>query len=520
MATPLFTLLANNLRTWIGARGIWLAVAAALVPLGLTGAWYATHQADLSAVGVSGIPADVTEGDLVDVVATIKNNGSLDVGAFNVTLAVGRVFGATLTPDATRTIEVDGLDAGETRSVNLTWTAKPGVFWVLADADPDDRIGEIEEFNNQKPVPFTVRYKTPGAADAPRTPENLTGDPSTGEIADLALGPIDWEIVRNGTPVVGADAPQAQDQVTFRVPVTNRGTAPATDAKITLRVGRVFAGTFAPLRDTSENATIEPGATRTVELAWTAQLGAYWVEAIANVTQGFDPEPSDNHATEPLTVDAVLDPAQKPPEPPEKLTIKDFYLQVLNLLHLRILLPFIALFYAGGVIADERESGALAQLLTRPVPRWMIPVTKFAASFVVAAIAVAVGIVATFFLLFQTPQGNVGFLTTPLFISLVALFVYGAFFILLGVVVDRPYLVGIAFVVGWETIAGNFVPWVQKLTISHHLLNAINGWRLDEGLQWLPTEEGGTRALAYVLVAGVVFLAAAMYRMKRREFDV
>jgi hypothetical protein len=307
------------------------------------------------------------------------------------------------------------------------------------------------------------------------------------------------------------------DSVTFTATFANHGSAPFNGTG-TLRVGRMFGAQFAALKDVSKNLTLAPGATDTLDFTWNVQEGALWAEAWVNTTDGHDTSPADNHAAKAFTVDPVLGPDATPPPPPLRLTIKDFYLQILSLLHLRVLLPLVALFYAGGVLADERERGTLPFILTR-AERWTLPVTKFIAGYIVAAVAVVLGILGTYALLFGTPSTDPGFLVTPLLVSLLTLFVYGCFFTLLGVLVERPYLIGLAFVIGWETIVSLFVQPVRQFTINQHIGEAVSGWSLNT-VQWLPTGEGPMRALLLLVVAALAFLGGAAAWMKRREFDV
>ena len=512
MTAPLIPLLATNLRAWLSARGFVMVVVASLVPLLLTGAWVVTHRADLAADDLTWTPQEFREGDNVTFSATVRNAGGTNVDSFNATVAIGTVFNGRFLQTAGETVEVEPLAPGATRQITLQWTAQPGVYYAFVDVDPigEDKIAEVDEFNNQLPVPFAVGYRSPGADEAPAAPANLTGGPNATGVADVSV-----EIVLPATF-------SADNATTIEARVRNDGPAAVENASVTLRIGRTFFGRFSPTQTLTENVSLESGASRTFSLEWTAQEGAYWAEAFVNASDVADADAADNHAARAFTVDPVVGPDATPPKPPEKVTIKEFYLQVLSLLHLRILIPFIGLFYAAGVITDERERGTLAYILTRPVPRWTIPVAKFVASYVVAAIAITLGIVGTYLVLFGTvPAGSdVGFLTTPILMSLLALFVYGAFFVLLGTLVERPYLVGVAFVIGWETVAGSFVPWVRNITLSQHLLNAIALWPLDKGLQWVPEGPEGLRALRVILIAAVAFLVASAIVMKRREFEL
>ncbi|MHB8606016.1 MAG: CARDB domain-containing protein [Thermoplasmatota archaeon] len=504
------TLFTTSLKGWLGAKGFWVVVLAALVPLGLTGAWVATHRADVVATDLTWSPTNPVEGQNVTFTALVKNIGGVTVRDFNTSLVVGRVSQDQLIPSGPpESLHVDSLAPGESKTLTLNWTATPGIYFALADADPEAKLAEIDTYNDQSALPLAVAYATPTDAQAPLAPPNITGNASAPRAADLAVDNVTW----------APDPPASGTNTHVTATFTNLGPNDAPNATLVLRVGRVFNGQLVASQEQRLPLNFTVGVSSPVTVTWPAAEGVSWVEAYADAgPNAHDPNAANNHVAKPITIQPVVTPDMKPPTPPPKLTIKQFYIQVLSLLHLRVLLPFVALFYAGGILADEESRGTLTYLLTRPIGRWTIPLVKFVAGYLVAALAVTAGLVATFALLFGTPGSDIGFLTTPILFSLLALLVYGAFFTLLGVLVPRPYLIGVAFVLGWENVAGAFLPWVENLTIAHHLANAINAWPLDQGVQWLP---GGDSivALRYLVLAALVALGAAAYAMKRKEFE-
>lgn len=516
MTPPILPLFATNLRGWLSTKGFVLVAAAALLPLALTGAWAATHRADLAAGTPTWEPATVVEGTNVTFRAVVTNAGGQDVGAFNATLAVGSVFGSRFVPEASNVTAIEGLDAGEERALVLAWTAQPGTYFVLLDVDPtdpstqEDDVGEIDEFNNQRYVPLVVGY-APGA-EGPSPPGNLTGAADAATLADLEVALDD------------AAKLAPRDNATFVARVANDGPQPA-NATVTFRVARPFGDRFFAAKETTQQVALEPGETRDLELPWTAQEGAYWLEAWANLTgNATDPEGANNHAAKAFTVDPVVDPDVKQPEPPERLTLKVFYLNILQLLHLTVLVPLIALFYAAGVITDERERGTLPYLLTRPVPRVLIPMAKFVASFAVAAIALTIGVLGTYLVVFGAlpTEADATMFYVPLAVSLVALLVYGLLFVVFGVWTDRPYLVGIAFVLGWEIVAPMLLPWVENLTLRRHVANLLVGWWDPEAVAFRALPEGPDvgNAIRVLAIAAVAFVLLTSYVMKRKEFEV
>lgn len=521
--TAFLALLRSNLRAWASARGFWLVVVAALLPLLLVGAWVMTHRDDIAVTGLDVGRSEYVEGDAARFVAFVENTGATSVGAFNVTLAVGEVEADRLFPVASEDTTIEGLAPGERREVALNWTASPGVLYVLASADVVDVVTEVDEYNNLNATPIFVRRAANESARPVASPA-LGGDANATGAVDLSVSNF-----------VAPEQLKPGENATFTMDVTNNGPDAAEGANVTLRVARSVGGRAVAVVEQREPMTLAPGETKTVTLRWSAQEGSFWLEGFAQAPTGArDADTANNQRADPLLVDADFD-APTPPAPPEKLTIKEFYFNVILRTYLQLLLPLIALYYAAGVISDAEEQGFLPYLLTRPVPRWVIPVTRFLAGLVVSAIALLIGLTLAYVLLFSTTPGgkDVGFFTTPLLVGLMALAAYGAVFLLFGVTLRRPYLAGLLFVLGWETIAARvqvqtasgsralaefFVPWVSNLTVIQHLNNAFAGWALDEGLQWAPTGEGAGRAALVVLGIIVVALGLTAARMRAREF--
>lgn len=527
VGSPFTTLLKANFRAWIGAKGFWLVVAGALLPMLLTGAWVAAHQADLVLTDLRVEPAEPTDGDPVRFVATIENRGDRAVGPFNTTLTLHTSLGndsIDLRPVAggVATATVPTLAPGAKHELTLEWNATPGAYAAIAQADSQlifgqlfadvtDEIAEKDEYNNNKVDSFRVFSKVPTAQPTRPSNATLTGNANATNTTSLRIESIS----RPATITEGENA-------TFTVVVRNDGAEAVENATVRTRINREATGPLGrnliPATEQPRVVSIPAGESTTVEVVWTTRAGGFWHEAWVTPPPGAgDANAGDNYRAESFKIDAEPKDLAFTPEP--KGTIKVFYFNILRDLHLSLLIPLIALFYAAGVIADEKDRGSLAYTLTRPVPRWAIPITKFIASFLVAAVALLVGVVLTYLFLFGTTvEGrDIGYLTTPLLMAIVTLFAYGAVFILLGTLVERPYLVGLAFVLGWEFAAFQFVPWTHNLTLTFHVRNALSSWSLTDGVQWLPTEP---RALIVILAIGIGALVLAAAQMRRREFQV
>jgi hypothetical protein len=143
------------------------------------------------------------------------------------------------------------------------------------------------------------------------------------------------------------------------------------------------------------------------------------------------------------------------------------------LLYVRFIVPALGVFYGTSLIADEVDDKTITYLFTRPVPRSAVLIGKYIAYLVCAALLVLPSVVLVYFLVVPMGGGGVG-PTFPLLIQdlgllLVGLAAYGAVFAWVGARLDRPLVVGLVFVFGWEP-AVLFLPGYPRwVTIAHYL---------------------------------------------------
>lgn len=494
-------------RRWLTKRGFIGVLAVTALPLLLTGAWLMTHTDDVVGSEITWTPESPQAGDVVNITATILNDADKTADPFKATLRVGFVeerFDGTRPFNSltTNTTQITDLGPGESTQLHLTWVAQPGTFRFDLQVDQDDDLAEIEELNNDR---FQQVFIEPRPAQFP---------PVRGLGNDSADQSVDLEILSMSFP----DAIYSGNEANITIQVANHGPADINDGNVIMQaiIPPTEEQQQATEADLSKPLMLAAGEETEVRFTWEPQqVSRYALVALADPGQEAREEtPGDNANLQLVFVDrqVIFE------EPEEKATIKEFFSQVISGLQVRIVIPLLALFYAAGVLADPKRGGELVYLLTRPVPRWALPLTRFTTSFVVAFLAIVVGSLLSFLALLQSPESSVGLLTGPLSISVMALFSYTAIFTFIGVVTDHPYLWGLGFVVGWETFAGFLLPWVQNLTLNHHLTLIFQGMELDQGAVWFPQSAEGASAAWRLLLIGFFALLASAAVMTKREF--
>ncbi|WP_084961815.1 ABC transporter permease subunit [Thermoactinospora rubra] len=127
------------------------------------------------------------------------------------------------------------------------------------------------------------------------------------------------------------------------------------------------------------------------------------------------------------------------------------------------MLPLLGLIAGTGVIAPEIDDGTVIHLLSKPISRPVIAVTKFAVAASLLVLFAAVPTYLAAWILIRTESG-----VAPGFAlgALVAGIAYSAVFLFLGVVTKHAVAIGVVYALVWEGLVGSLVPGARKFSIQ------------------------------------------------------
>jgi ABC-2 type transport system permease protein len=177
---------------------------------------------------------------------------------------------------------------------------------------------------------------------------------------------------------------------------------------------------------------------------------------------------------------------------------------------LAVLLPLLGVIVGTGVIGPEIDDGSILYLLSKPLSRLSIVVTK---------LLVAVGVVAAFgaapvVLGGVILTGQLGEVALAYGLgSFVAGFSYCALFLLLAVITRNAVVVGLLYALIWESLVGQIVPGAQAMSIQQWAL-ALTEQTLGDDAARLGVASAvdvGTAAALLLLVV----LASTWYAARR-----
>ena len=177
-----------------------------------------------------------------------------------------------------------------------------------------------------------------------------------------------------------------------------------------------------------------------------------------------------------------------------------------------LVLPVVALVFAGAAIGDLRDDKTLVYLWLRPMDRWPI-VTG--AALAAGTLAAPISIIPIVLASVLTGAGN-GIVAGTVLASVVGLVAYVAVFTLFGVWLKRFIVWGLAYILIWEGFiaqAGAGVARVALRKYTRSILVDRTGADLDLADFSLAT------AVIVPLVVAVGAIAIAAWRLARQDID-
>lgn len=181
---------------------------------------------------------------------------------------------------------------------------------------------------------------------------------------------------------------------------------------------------------------------------------------------------------------------------------------VLQKFGLATLLPLLALIAGTGVIGPEIDDGQIMYVLTKPIPRQVIVLTKLAVAIVLVVVfAVVPTLLAGLLLTGTTAQ------MTPAFTAgvLVGGVAYSAVFVALAVASRNAVTIGLLYALVWESLLGNFAPGAKSASIQQWALSVTDALTSASPVKSSVDLAVAVPLLALVTVAGTLL---ATYRLR------
>lgn len=187
--------------------------------------------------------------------------------------------------------------------------------------------------------------------------------------------------------------------------------------------------------------------------------------------------------------------------------------EIFDVVGFTLVVPIVALVFAGAALGDSREDGTLVYLWLRPMDRWPVVVGAW-----LAAVTVSLPLTVIPLSLSAAITGvGEGLVAATVLAAVVGVLVYSAVFVLLGLLLKNSIIWGIGYILLWEGLIAQFGSALGKAALRGYTRSILAN-RMDIDLDRF-TELGTTTAIVVPVVVSIVALALATARLRSMEID-
>jgi ABC-2 type transport system permease protein len=181
---------------------------------------------------------------------------------------------------------------------------------------------------------------------------------------------------------------------------------------------------------------------------------------------------------------------------------------VFGSLGLSVILPLTALIVGSSVLGLEIDDGTITHLLTKPLPRSEIVLSKLCVAWLVTTVATGVPLVVSALI------AGSGALASGLVAgALLGSLAYTALFLALSLITKRPVAVGLVYIMLWENLLVSFVDGARVFSVQQHATTFANAIAKSDMLNdTVPV------ATAMIIAAVFVVVGTVGATMKLRSF--
>ena len=197
----------------------------------------------------------------------------------------------------------------------------------------------------------------------------------------------------------------------------------------------------------------------------------------------------------------------------------DITVGILGGFALATLIPLLGLIAGTGSIGPEIDDGSIVYLLSKPLSRFSIVLTKAVVAVSIITVFGALAVLLSGLVLSGTSDNlAVGYAVG----ALIAGVAYGTFFLMLAVLTRHAVVVGLLYALIWEALIGAYVPGAQTLSIGQWSLalteKVVGSDAEDLGIE-SAVSLGAAIPLLLVVIVGSTWYAGWRLRTLRLTSD-
>lgn len=192
---------------------------------------------------------------------------------------------------------------------------------------------------------------------------------------------------------------------------------------------------------------------------------------------------------------------------------------LMDTLILFFFMPVMAMIFGSALIRDEIDDKSITHVATAPLDRAFSYLGYYLPLVIAVAVSmVAISSVGVFAFFGQHGFGSEALQIYVEFLALVIIgsFVYSSLFLAIGVMFNKPVMIGLFYAFIWEGYIGSLPGAIQNASVKHYLRSLGSGW-VDFGniSSWdQASSVWGSTALLLGLTVFLLVLGAYLFREK------
>lgn len=183
------------------------------------------------------------------------------------------------------------------------------------------------------------------------------------------------------------------------------------------------------------------------------------------------------------------------------------------------ILPLATVILATNALGNEIEDRTMVYLALKPVRRSRIILEKYAAVVQSTWFALIVGTTIAWLMASRGDAiDNLDILAAAVLALLAGVMTYGAIFLAVSLIVPRALIVGIIYVLIWESLLGRLIPGARLLSIQHYVQSIYSRLLADPQFEVTNALRFPSAMLA-VMVLIVFALVFATLRLRAMDLE-
>ena len=183
----------------------------------------------------------------------------------------------------------------------------------------------------------------------------------------------------------------------------------------------------------------------------------------------------------------------------------------------RVVLPLVALVFGTSALGAELDDGTAIPMLTKPINRWSIILSKVAVAGTLTAALVVPSTVLGGLLMGGGGGGGGGTINVTFayaIANIVGSYLYVAIFLVLGVITSRGLIIGLAYSLIWEAVVSSLLRGSQIFSVREYIAG------IASTLEPAASPDSVIGAGGFLYAAAVLVLAIAIGSLRLSTYEI